>query len=342
MSSKKNIDVLWLRPSTGENVSTRRERIAEQLGEMGVKVDIVNTSGTDSLSAVWTAITGNYDIIVGTVRVGLHIGYFLSRILRVPFIGSVSDPLERQKDDVPPSIYRLMCFLEWRVLRWSDAVFFVHPESHEDAKERGIDGTLARNAVNYSMFADPEEETKTKALEELTKNNVDTTKDIAIYIGGMVENAHLEEIVEAAQMTPDWEFVFVGKEWGANISELVSDVENAYFLGAYNHEIMPGFLRHSSAAFCLVDNEVPLKVTEYGAAGLPTLGYPGKLKHVFSENELIYIEPKPEKISEELQKIASDPEYAQKYANNLRDYAAENKWEDIAEKYYKSIVELTG
>ena len=341
MTDETNINVLWLKPSTGENVSLRRERIAEHLEERGVHVNLMNTSGLDALPVVREAITGDYDIIVGTVRVGLEIGFFLSKLLRKPFIGSVSDPLERQKDDVPYPVYRLMCFLEWWVLRRSDDVFFVHPESKEDADERGIEGHLSMNSVNYEMFANPEEDVVKRAKSELEGTGIDLQKDIGIYIGGMVEDAHLEQIVQAAELTDTWEFVFVGKEWGAGISNLVSGVDNAYFLGEYDHELMPGFLHHSSAAFCLVDNQIPLKVTEYGAAGLPTLGYPGKLKEVFSEDELIYVEPDPDEISKALRRISSDPEYAHKYAENLRDYASENRWEDVAEEYYESIRELT-
>ena len=332
--------VLWLRPSTGENVSVRRERIAEHLEEMGVEVNLMDTSGLDALSVTKEAITGDYDIIVGTVRVGVPIGYFLSRVLRKPFIGSVSDPLESQ-DYLPSPVYKLMCFVEWWVLRRSDAVFFAHPKSREDAVERGIDGTLVRNSVNYTMFADPDEDVLEETHDVLVSSDVDTEKEIAVYIGSLTKNGHFDEIVDAAGQTPGWEFVFVGTDWGANISELVSGVENAHFLGAYDHELMPGFLHHSSAAFCLVDNQIPLKITEYGAAGLPTLGYPGKLKSVFSDDELIYVEPEPERISEELQRLSSDPEYAHKYAENLRDYASENRWEDVAEEYYESIRELT-
>lgn len=337
------MDVLWLRPSNrwdGENVSSRRERIAEHLREMGVQVNLMDTSGLDSLSVIKEAVTGDYDIIVGTVRIGVHIGYSLSKILRVPFIGSVSDPLESQ-DYLSPPIYTLMCFLEWQVLDRADAVFFAHPKSYQEAADRGISGKLVRNSVNYTQFSDPKEEIIHSSKSIFIQNNVNINTNIAIYIGSITQNGHFEEIVDAATRTPDWEFVFIGTDWGADISELVSGVENAHFLGAYDHELMPGFLYHSSAAFCLVDNEVPLKITEYGAAGLPTLGYPGKLKNVFSEDELIYIEPEPGVISKELQKISSDAEYAQEYAENLRTYASENKWEDVAEEYYDSMQEIS-
>jgi glycosyltransferase involved in cell wall biosynthesis len=341
MNNGNELNILWLRPSTGENISTRRERIAEHLEKMGTDVNIVNTSGLDSLFATKEALTGNYDVIIGTVRIGVQLGYLLSKILRVPFIASVSDPLEAQRDDLPSFLYNILCLIEWNVLKRAEAVLFVHPGSYNDGKEYGIDGVLARNAVNYDAFANPSQEVINKTEQILINHDINIKKNIAIYIGGMTDNAHLKEIVETANVISDWEFVFVGKESGANISELVSEAENAQFLGTYDHELMPGFLYHSTAALCLVDNEVPLKVTEYGAAGLPTLGHPGKLKNVFSEEELIYVEPNPDKISQALQQIESDQEYAQRYSENLREYAKQNSWEDIAEKYYIVINELT-
>ena len=337
------MNVLWLRPSNrwgGENVSSRRERIAEHLQEMGVTVDLVDASGLDALTAMRKAISGDYDVIVGTVRVGVPIGYFLSKILRKPFVASVSDPLESQ-DYLSPPLYKLVCRVEWSVLKRADDVFFVESKSYENALERGIEGGMARNAANYEMFAEPDEEVIKEAKELLQEHGVDTDKNIAIYIGSLTQNGHFDEITEAAKTMSDWEFVFVGEDWGANISELVDGVQNAHFLGSYEHRLMPGFLYHSSAALCLVDTEMSLKINEYGAAGLPTLGYPGKQKKVFSEDELIYVDSNPQNISEELQKLASDDEYAQKYSKNLRNHAKEHTWEDIAKKYYDSIDELT-
>jgi hypothetical protein len=337
MMNRDDIDILWLRPSTGKNVSVRRERIVAHLDTMGFNVTLMDTSGLDAISAVKEAIIGDYDIIVGTVRVGLQIGFLLSRILRKPFIGSVSDPLERQKEDLPLPIYKLLCHLEWAVLRRADDVFFVHPESKDDAEKRKINGKLSMNSVNYEVFSNPDAQKIKKAKTELTGQSVDIEKNIGIYIGAMTEGSHLKEIVDTAELAPEWEFVFIGEEWGANIACLVSDVDNAYFLGTYDHELIPGFLYHATAAFCLVDNQIPLKVTEYGAAGLPTLGYPGKLKQVFSGDEIIYVDPDPMKISEKLRRISKQPECAQKYANNLQGYASENRWRDIAVDYSESI-----
>jgi glycosyltransferase involved in cell wall biosynthesis len=343
MQQQTSMDVLWLRPSNrwdGDHVSSRRERIAEHLREKGVEVKLMDTSGLDALSVIKEALTGEYDLIVGTVRVGIHIGYALSKILRTPFIASVSDTLDTQ-DYLSPPLYRLMCFLEWQVLERADAVFFAHPKSQKDALERDMDGVLVRNSVNYEMFANPDNAILTETHNILNRSDVDMDKEIAIFIGGMTRNGHFDEIIGAAKQTPDWEFIFIGTDWGANVSELVVGVENAHFLGAYDHELMPGFLAQASAAFCLVDNEIPLKINEYGAAGLPTLGYPGRLKNVFSEDELIYVEPEPEQISNELSKIASKPDYAQKYGENLRDYASRHRWEDVAEAYYERMQKLT-
>mgnify|MGYP002338717694 CR=1 FL=1 len=334
-----HMNVLWLRPSNrwdGENVSSRRERIAEHLQEMGVEVNLMDTSGLDSLSVLKEAITGDYDIIVGTVRVGVPVGYFLSKILRKPFIASVSDPLDSQ-DYLSSPAYKLVCFVEWQILKRADAVFFVESTSYENALEHDIEGTIARNSANYEMFANPDEEVIQKAEDILTGKDVDIDKNIAIYIGSLTENGHFDEIVEAAKITPSCDFVFVGEDWGANIRELIDGVDNAYFLGSYEHDLMPGFLYHSSAAFCLVNTEMSLKINEYGAAGLPTLGYPGKQKKVFSDDELIYVNPSPETIFEKLKRIKSDDDYSRKYSENLRSHAKKHQWADVAQKYYEKM-----
>jgi len=300
----------------------------------------MDTTGPDVLSVIRSVLTEDYDIIVGTVRIGVPLGYALATVLRKPFIGSVSDPLETQ-DYLPSPVYRFISYLEWWILARADAVFFVESESYKEARKRGIERTMARNSVNFEMFATPTEDVVQETRNILDAAGVDTTENIAIYIGSMTENGHFDEIVEAAEITPDWEFLFVGEDWGANISELIDGVGNAHFLGSYAHNLMPGFLYHASAAFCLVDTEMSLKINEFGAAGLPTLGYPGKQKKVFSDEELIYINPTPKTISEELQRIASDKDYAQKYSQNLRNHAKEHRWEDIAEKYYERMIALT-
>jgi glycosyltransferase involved in cell wall biosynthesis len=270
----------------------------------------------------------------------LYLGYVLAVALRKPLIGDVSDSLEDIKN-LPDPIYIIVQALEWWILSRSEACFFVETDSYESAQNRGLEPILARNSVDYDQFRHPSKESTSEAQKILEENGVSPNKPIAIYIGSMVPHYNLSEVGEAAKMTSEWEFVFIGEERGAGIEDIISDSENAYFLGSYDYELMPGFLHRSSAAFCLVDKEQPLKVMEYGAAGLPTLGYDGKLRKNFSEEELVFVSTDPMEISEALRELSSDSDLAEMYGTNLQKRAKENSWKSVAEKYYEQIVKAS-
>jgi glycosyltransferase involved in cell wall biosynthesis len=327
--------IVWLRPSTGENVSVRRERIAEHLEEMGVKVTICDASGTDAVSAVAEVAKGNYDVIIGNVRIGLYLGYILSVALRKPLIGDVSDSIE-DVSHLPGPVFKSLRAFEWWILDRAEACFFVETRSYNVAENRGLNPILARNSVDYDRFSDPSQESKKEARRILEKHQIPLDKPMIIYIGSMVPEYHFSEIGEAAKKTPGWEFVFVGEERGAGLADMISDTDNAHFLGSYDYGLMPGFLYHADAGMCLADKEQPLKVMEYGAAGLPTLGYDGKLRKNFSEEELVFVGSDPEEISSVLSDL-SDPERAEEYGENLRQRAKEDSWRSVAEKYYEQI-----
>ena len=340
MTERSEVRVLWLRPTSGENISIRRERIAEHLERWNVEVMICDSSGLDSLHAITEAVIGEYDVIIGNVRIGLYLGYVLSVLLRKPLIGDVSDPIQDLKH-LPRPVYTIVRELEWWILSQSNSCFVVESKSYEAAKQRGLDPILAKNSVDYDRFHNPSEQSKQRAQTILGSSGVDLDKPIAIYLGSMVPHYHLEEIGEAAKITPSWEFVFVGEERGAGIEDIVSGVENAHFIGSYEYDLMPGFLHHSDVGICLTDKEQPLKILEYGAAGLPTLGYAGKLRENFTDDEIVFVDADPLEISDALEDIASDWGKARRYGKNLQQKAEQNSWKAVAEKYYEQIVEVS-
>ncbi|MFD1685876.1 glycosyltransferase family protein [Halobellus litoreus] len=338
--SDKEITVLWLRPSTGENVSVRRERIAEHLEKKNVQVTICDTSGLDAFGAISEVLSTEYDVIIGNVRIGLYLGYALSIALRKPLIGDVSDSIE-DLNHLPAPVYGSIRAFEWWVLARSQTCFFVEADSYETAKDRGLHPILARNAVDYDRFRYPSSKSKDQAHKALKEGGVALDNPIAIYIGSMVPHYYLSEIGDAAERTPGWEFVFIGKDRGAGIQEIVSERENAHFLGSFEYDLIPGFLYHGSAGLCLADREQPLKIMEYGAAGLPTLGYNGKLRKNFSDDELVFVDADPAEISDVLRRLSSDNKLASMYGENLQQKAKEHSWKAVAEQYYEQIVKAT-
>lgn len=328
--------ILWLRPDTGNNVSVRRERISEHLADMDVSVTLVDTTGLSALSAAYEAITGDYDLIVGNVRMGLYLGYPLSVILSKPFVGDVSDPLS-QIDHLPSPLLKILTRYEWFILGRAHKSVFVARSSYNEAIERGItDPVRLPNAVNYEQFANPSEDVINRTDSILRQNQIDPESQIAIYHGSMVSRYHLAEIGEAAEHLPDWEFVFIGKERGANIGDITSNRPNTHFLGSFDYELVPGFLWHSDHGLCLIDSEGPLKLKEFIAAGLPTLAIP-EMKKWNPYDNLVYTDPEPDAIVSSIKELGDKDSIL--YNKTVVDTELES-WEDIAQAYYKIFDDL--
>jgi len=333
--------ILWLRPSTGDNISVRRERIAEELRERGYEIDIRDSSGLDAFGAIKQALIGGYDIIAGNVRVGLYLGYPLSRLLGKPFLGDVSDPIS-DIDYLPAPLFRFFEWYEWQVLERADATVFVYESSYQQAVACGItEAVKLPNAVNYDQFANPKPEVIENAREILTQAGVNLKKPIAIYIGIFSPRYCIKEMLATAEYAPEWEFVFVGEgDLKDDIKEIARESENVYYPGAFSYELMPGFLNNADIGFCFKDAEQPLKLKEYGAAGLPTVVRPGELSKWHDENGLVFVEANPEAIASRLKELRTDDELYRMYSEAGRQIASEWSWEEIAEGYAELFSKL--
>lgn len=326
--------ILWLRPSKGENISVRRERIAAKLRERGYETDIRDASGRDALGAIRQALTGGYDIIAGNVRVGLYLGYPLARLLRTPFLGDVSDPIS-DIDDLPAPLFRFFEWYEWRVLERADAAVFVYESTYQEALDRGIDSAVRLpNAVDYEQFAEPAPDAVDTAREILESEGVDPERPIAIYIGVFSPNYCIEETLATAAHAPEWQFVFVGEgELQPSVEATAREVDNVYYPGAFPYRLMPGFLSLADVGFCFKNAEQPLKLKEYGAAGLPILARPGELSNWHDEDELVFVDPEPEGIARRLERLRTDENDYRMYSEAGRELAREWSWDEIAAGY---------
>ncbi|MGQ4554930.1 glycosyltransferase [Halobellus sp. GM3] len=275
--------------------------------------------------------------MIANVRLPLYVSYPFVEILRKPFIADVSDPIS-QISDLPNSLYRTLYRYEWWILQRSDMAMFAETESYEAARSRGIDAVLAKNAVNYEMFSDPSTDVVDFARHELEAAGVELGSPIAIYPGSFSSVYHITETLAAAEIAEDWEFVFIGERAQQDaVEEAAERKSNVYYPGSYAHDRVPGFLQHADVGFCLVNIERPLKILEYGAAGLPVLGMPGDLQKEFSEDQIWFVEPTPKEIAGGLKRIQNNPDKANQRCENLRKTASENSWSAVADMYLEAI-----
>lgn len=333
--------VLWLRPTKPDNISVGRERIAAHLRERGYDVTIRDASGLDALGAAREATGGDYDVVVGTVRMGLYVGYPLSRLLGVPLVADVTDPIE-QIADLPAPLYRFLYEYEHFVLARADDRLFTYASALEKARDRGIEGHRVENGVDFDAFADPNDSVVDRAREELREAGVSLEAQVAVYVGGLTPVYHVRSMLEAAEYRPGTEFVFLGDGplVGA-VESAAADAPNVHFLGTYDHSLVPGFLAHADVGFCLVDAEQPLKVLEYGAAGLPVLAAPGELQTRFTGDELEFVDPTPEAIAAALAALEEADGRAAALGRHLRERAEASDWSKIAMQYQRVIEEVT-
>ncbi len=325
--------ILWLRPSKGDHISVRRERIASYLIAEGYEVTIRDASLFDAPGAIWEALTGEYDIIAGNVRMGLFIGYPIARLRGLPILGDVSDPIS-DIDYIPWPLRPIFEWLEWRFLTRADAAVFVYESSFDEAKKRGIDGVRLPNVVDHEAFARPEQDVIDEAADILNAAGVSLDRPVAIYLGGFSHSYHIVDIIESAREATDWQFVFVGEgKLVAEVREGAASLDNVYYPGAFAYELMPGFLAHADVGFCFKDAEQPLKLKEYAAAGIPVIAQPGELSRWYADNELVFTPPTPEAICETLETLRDDST-RQAYVDALTESLDQRTWADIASSYH--------
>lgn len=333
--------VLWLRPTVGTHTSTRRERIKEGMASKDVNVDIIDSSGSDAFSAVKTALTGNYDLIVGTVRMGVYLGYPLAKLLSIPFVAEITEPIERYEENFSPITYRLLKWYEWNILERADARFFVESNVLQKAENRGLEGHLTRNSVWFEKFADPDSQFIDKARASLQDLEVDFDAPIAIYIGRLSKRQHIPQILEAAQSSPSWEFIFLGEKGQVeSVKNHSEKYENIHYAGVVPHEEIPGYLHFADVGFSLSPGERPLKFLEYAAAGLTVLGKPGRRENLFTKEQVHFIDPSSDTIIETLKTLHKHPEKIPATGPALQNYAKNHTWDEIADEYYNTFREL--
>ncbi|MFB9822844.1 glycosyltransferase [Halobaculum roseum] len=335
--STASMRVLWLRPTTGKNISVGRERIAEHLERRGVTVDVRDATGWDAVDAARAAFVGRYDAIVGTARAGLYVGYPLAVLGRLGFVADIADPIDQIRD-LPDLLFRTFNWYELSVLRRTSQRAAVYESTRNRLAAHGLSTTPVENGVDFDKFADPEASVVRQTESILTEAGVDVDKPIAMYVGGLSTTYYLFDILGASERCSDWQFVFLGE---GPLAEMLRDanneLENVFYLGSFDYDLIPGFLSHASAGLCLVGIEQPLKVLEYGAAGLPTIGMHGGLSDRFSEDQLLFVDPSPESVATSLDDLRTDPSLAKKYGENLREEAKLHSWADIADIYYELL-----
>ncbi|HCM67887.1 MAG TPA: hypothetical protein DIS62_02705 [Candidatus Kerfeldbacteria bacterium] len=100
------------------------------------------------------------------------------------------------------------------------------------------------------------------------------------YVGVIQQRVDFQMVHEAAVLSPDVSFIFIGPIWHDADIGTVKNLKNVYFLGAKKYNQLPGYIQHSDIGLLphhlndLVQSMNPLKLYEYLASGKPIISTP--------------------------------------------------------------------
>lgn len=105
-------------------------------------------------------------------------------------------------------------------------------------------------------------------------------KPIIGYVGIIQKRVDFDFVKKLAKKHSEFDFVFVGDVWPDAGSEIVTDLDNVYFLGRVSYQLLPSVLKEFSIGMIphhvdeFTDSMNPLKLYEYLAVGLPVVTTP--------------------------------------------------------------------
>jgi glycosyltransferase involved in cell wall biosynthesis len=127
-------------------------------------------------------------------------------------------------------------------------------------------GLVVENGVDYELFHAPQPEPADIAM---------LPRPRAVYVGALDGRFDYRAVEELATARPAWSFVLIGPKEQLRTSRNIPG--NIFLLGTRAYESIPGYLQHSDLALLPLSAHAanrgrsPMKIYEYGAAGLPVV-----------------------------------------------------------------------
>lgn len=321
--------ILWLTPDKPDDISVGRERIATRLEAAGHDVTIRGTTARTVVQSLREC--GQFDIVVGTTRLGAIAGVLVSRTHGVPFVVDHVDPIRQLRATESDAVVRIVRRLEHLAFRLAAHVLYVYPEEESRLDGRATAITKTDLGVEYDRFADPDQEIIERARERLGV----VPDNLAVYVGGLEPMYEIEALLEAVDTLDDWTLLVIGAgSLEPVVERAAADSESIRFLGTVPHEEVPGYLSVADVGVSLVDDPHTLKVLEYGAAGLNVVQRAGRAESRFG-GLVEYCSTDPTAIADAIKQTADND-----HRQSLRTYVKQFNWEGISETYLRVITTI--
>lgn len=319
-------DVLWLTPDKPENISVGRARISRYLEAAGHRVEIRGSTLQTALSSLRDG--GEFDVVVGTTRLGAFIAVLVGRYHDIPVIVDHVDPIRQLRETDGRAVAAVVERLENLAFRLADHVVYVYPEETARVEARASACSSTDLGVDYDRFADP-----STAVVDAARNRLGSiSSNVAIYVGGLEPMYEIEAMLDSVVHLDNWTLVVAGAgSLEPAVEAAAADSDSVRFIGIVPHEEVPGYLHLADVGIALVDDPHTLKVLEYGAAGLPVVQLAGRAESRFG-GLVEYTSSDPSSVAAAVERAAAGDAGAA-----FQRYVKRFDWGQVSQTYIKVI-----
>jgi len=281
--------IIWVKPEKGTNLSIGRKKIVEKLTK---RYDIEFRRGMN-LSVLKELLFGDYEILIGTTRIGALSG-LISKMRGKRVIIDHVDPIKQFKLTDGFFLGIFVEVLENFAFRFSDAVLITNDEDVGRVKKRAKKVIKSRLGVDFKKFSSPSEKSVEDARRVFEKNRVSISNPVVTYVGGFERIYNLDKLILAMKHLGDWNLVLIGEGTMENsLRDLIKreTIKNVYFFGTVDNDTIPGILSLTNVCVTLCDTPRQVKILEYAASGKPIVALES-VKKSFSKVMVTTLDPK--------------------------------------------------
>jgi glycosyltransferase involved in cell wall biosynthesis len=292
-------------------------------------------------TGVRVALCRRFDIIHGHLHEGALIGYFLSRMQRVPLVadfqGSMtSEMVDHHFLDAASPWYRWLHLLELRIAQLPDMILTSSQlGAHIVEREFECDARCVSplpDCVNLDFF-NPDVLNSAQIAERRAALDIPASRPVVIYLGLLADYQGTPQLIQAAQILEqrqvDAHFLimgFPGVEYHRAMARELGVADRVTFTGKVPYEQAPAHLALGDVAVApkLSHTEGAGKILNYMSMGLPTVAFDTPVSREYLGALGAYAKPTgdPAALADAIASLLADPSQRARLGRDLRARAA--------------------
>jgi glycosyltransferase involved in cell wall biosynthesis len=186
--------------------------------------------------------------------------------------------------------------------------------------------TIVENGVDYEHMVMPQP--KPSEYKRLKG-------PILVYVGAMDQRLDKDAFIKIAEVNKEANIVIIGP-YNDEVKNQFSPYPNIHLLGKRDYDKIPGYLQHSTIGLLPLSTDSanqgrsPMKLYEYGAAGLPVIAT--RTKELERRNKkFVFLYDSHEELTQVVDHLLNTDINSEEIAKSVKEYSWENKTNTILE-----------